>query len=161
MSSSLLTALPLSKERLKNVFENTRHLDRLCTFLDIPRDKRTVSDAVEYYYQSTHPNKTRKMIFWLDYIGDTALADSVMDCAEPPPGMYVHTLGGLHTPLIVGSSQSSRDMWHYYTHSLVHGASLSSSVQSYQLMSTGTLGLSQVPHDAWRKAWMGFPLTVP
>ena len=109
MSSSLLTALPLSKERLKNVFEKTRDLSELCDYLHIPH-KRTVSDAVEYYYQSTHPNKTRKMVFYLDYIRDTALADSVMDCAEPPPGMYVHTLGGLHTPLIVGSSQSSRDM---------------------------------------------------
>ena len=119
MSSSLLTALPLSKERLKNVFEKTRNLSELCYRLNIPGDKRTVSDAVEYYYHSTDPLKGRRMIFYLDHIGDTALADSVMDCAEPPPGMYVHTLGGLHTPLIVGSSQSSRDMWHYYTHSLV------------------------------------------
>ena len=119
MSSSLLTALPLSKERLKNVFEKTSDLSDLCLYLHIPGDKRTVSDAVEYYYLSTQPMKGRKLIFWLDVNGDTALADSVMDCAEPPPGMYVHTLGGLHTPLIVGSSQSSRDMWHYYTHSLV------------------------------------------
>ena len=107
----------------------------------------------------------RRMIWCLDYDGDTALADSVMDCAEPPPGMYVHTLGDLHTPLIVGSSQSSRGMWHYYTHSLVshdmvpHCPVVSS--LNCQLMSTGTLGLSQVPHDAWQKAWMGFPLTVP
>ena len=111
MSSFLLTALPLSKERLKKVFENTRDLSRLCNSLDIPRDKRTVSDAVEYYYQSTDPMKGRRMVFWLDVVGDTALADSVMDCAEPPPGMYIHTLGGLHTPLIVDSSLSSRDMW--------------------------------------------------
>ena len=119
INDDILTALPLSKERLKNIFENTSDLDLLCSWLHIPGDKRTVSDAVEYYYQSTNPLKTRKLILWLDQFGDTALADSVMDCAEPPPGMYVHTLGGLHTPLIVGSSQSSRDMWHYYTHSLV------------------------------------------
>ena len=118
MSSSLLTALPLSKERLKNVFEKTSDLGVLCGWLDIPGDKRTVSDAVEYYYLSTQPMKARRMVFRLDDIGDTALADSVMDCAEPPRGMYVHTLGGLHTPLIVGSSQSSRDMWHYYTHTV-------------------------------------------
>ena len=55
--------------------------------------------------------KGRRIIWYLDFNGDTALADSVMDCAEPPPGMYVHTLGGLHTPLIVGSSLPSRDMW--------------------------------------------------
>ena len=29
----------------------------------------------------------RKMIFSLDMIGDTALADSVMEFAEPPAGM--------------------------------------------------------------------------
>ena len=39
--------------------------------------------------------KGRKMIFNLDRIGDTSLADSVMDCAEPPAGIctckYAHT----------------------------------------------------------------------
>ena len=32
--------------------------------------------------------KMRRMIFFLDNIGDTALAESVMDYAEPPAGMY-------------------------------------------------------------------------
>ena len=31
--------------------------------------------------------KMRKMIWRLDCIGDTALADSVMEFAEPPAGM--------------------------------------------------------------------------
>ena len=29
----------------------------------------------------------RDVIFWLDWIGDTALADSLMEYAEPPAGM--------------------------------------------------------------------------
>ena len=32
--------------------------------------------------------KMRRMIFFLDNIGDTALAESLMDYAEPPAGMY-------------------------------------------------------------------------
>ena len=86
MSSSLLTALPLSEGHLKNVFQNTSDLGRLCSWLNIPDDKRTAAGAVEYYRRSTQPRKGRKMVFWLDHIGDTALADSVMECAEPPAG---------------------------------------------------------------------------
>ena len=33
--------------------------------------------------------KMREMIFYLDDMGDTALAESVMDYAEPPAGMTV------------------------------------------------------------------------
>ena len=89
MSSSLLTALPLSEGHLKNVFENTRDLSYLCSDLHIPPDKRTPGDAVEYCIRSTQPKKGRKMVFYLDVIGDTALADSVMECAEPPAGMCI------------------------------------------------------------------------
>ena len=36
--------------------------------------------------------KGRKMVWYLDEIGDIALADSVMECAEPPAGcVYVYT----------------------------------------------------------------------
>ena len=87
MSSSLLTAVPLSEGHLKNVFENTSNLSSLCSSLNIPDDKRTAAGAVEYYRQSTEPRKVRKMVYWLDSIGDTALADSVMECAEPPAGI--------------------------------------------------------------------------
>ena len=100
MSSSLLTALPLSKGHLKNVFENTSHLRGLCIGLSIPDDKRTVAGAVEYYIQSTQPRKGREMVYWLDDIGDTALADSVMECAEPPAGMCIFMfmyIAALHT----------------------------------------------------------------
>ena len=40
---------------------------------------------------SGDPMKGRKMVFNLDEIGDTSLAESVMDCAEPPAGMYICT----------------------------------------------------------------------
>ena len=68
---------------------NTTDLNELCHGLFIPDDKRDVDSAVEYYARSTHPVKMRKMIFQLDLIGDTALAESVMDYAEPPAGMTV------------------------------------------------------------------------
>ena len=84
---SLLTALPPSKATLRNVFENTRNLNSLCWGLRIPWDKIDVDSAVEYYAQDTDQMKMRKMIWRLDYMGDTALADSVMEFAEPPAGM--------------------------------------------------------------------------
>ena len=84
---SLLTALPPSKATLKNVFQNTSKLWNLCNSLKIPRDKRHVDSAVEYYAQDTDQMKMRRMIFFLDKVGDTALADSVMEFAEPPAGM--------------------------------------------------------------------------
>ena len=84
---SLLTALPPSKATLRNVFENTRNLSGLCYWLNIPYDKWDVDSAVEYCAQDTDQMKMRKMIFNLDMMGDTALADSVMEFAEPPAGM--------------------------------------------------------------------------
>ena len=94
MSLSLFTALPPSKDTLRNVFQNTSRLSSggfgppgLCTRLNIPGDKRDVDSATEYYSNSTDQRKMRKMIFNLDEMGDTALADSVMEFAEPPAGM--------------------------------------------------------------------------
>ena len=69
------------------MFENTSDLSLLCDWLFIPRDKRDVDSAVEYYIQSTHPRKMRRMIWELDDVGDTGLADSLMEYAEPPAGM--------------------------------------------------------------------------
>ena len=90
MSSSLPTALPLTPEKAGFVFENTHDLGALCRILDIPGDKRNnAASASEHFIQSTEPMKVRKMVFWLDYIGYTVLADTVMECAEPPAGMYM------------------------------------------------------------------------
>ena len=97
MSLSLFTALPPSKATLRNVFQNTSRLSTydhgyvryhgLCDYLNIPYDKWDVDSATEYYSNSTDQRKMRKMIFSLDEVGDTALADSVMEFAEPPAGM--------------------------------------------------------------------------
>ena len=87
-SITLLTEHPLSEERLKNIFKNTRDLDYLCFYLNIPDDKSNVAGAVESYSMSGDPMKVRKMIFLLDEIGDTSLAHSVMDCAESPAGIF-------------------------------------------------------------------------
>ena len=86
MTSPLLTEHHLSEERLKSIFENTRDHNDLYDYLNIPRNKRNVAGAVESYLVSEDPMKGRKMIFNLDSTGDTSLADSVMDCAEPPAG---------------------------------------------------------------------------
>ena len=96
MSSSLPTALPLTPEKARFVFENTHDLGELCSsgvlcrFLNIPGDKmNNAASASEHFIQSTEPMKVRNMIYSLDAIGDTALADTVMECAEPPAGMYM------------------------------------------------------------------------
>ena len=82
------------------MFMNTSDFSRLCTLLSIPHDKRNDAiTAADHYYQSTWPRKVRQLIFELDYIGDTALADSVMECAEPPAGMYVQSV---HIPYEYG-----------------------------------------------------------
>ena len=89
MSSSLPTALPLTPEKARYVFENTSDLEKLCSYLNIPDDKwNNAASASEHFIQSTEPMKVRRMIWYLDYIRDTALADTVMECAEPPAGMY-------------------------------------------------------------------------
>ena len=90
MSLSLFTALRPSKATLRNVFQNTSNLSGyggLCNYLDIPDDKWDVDSATEYYSNSTDQRKMRKMIWNLDEMRDTALADSVMEFAEPPAGM--------------------------------------------------------------------------
>ena len=69
------------------MFENTSHLSGMCFGLVIPGDRRDVTSAAEYYSKSSDPRKIRKMIWRLDQMGDTALADSMMEYAEPPAGI--------------------------------------------------------------------------
>ena len=90
MSSSLPTALALTPEKARYVFMNTSNLWGVCIRLNIPDDKwNNAASASEHFMQSKQPMKVRKMIFCLDLNGDTALADTVMECAEPPAGMYM------------------------------------------------------------------------
>ena len=89
MSLYLLAANPPSKARLRAIFGSTRNLRGpwgLCHRLNIPANQRDVDSAVEHFVQREDPRKVREMIFSLDALGDTALADSLMDCAEPPAG---------------------------------------------------------------------------
>ena len=89
----LSVALPLTPEKTRNVFENCRYLSNLYSDLNIPYNKReNVVSAAEYFMQSTEPMKVRKMIFYLEWYEDTALANTVMECAEPPAGIYMYKL---------------------------------------------------------------------
>ena len=74
---------------------NTRYLSSLCHWLSIPDDDAIT--AADHYYQSTRARKVRRLIFCLDMSEETALANSLMDCAEPLAGMYcIYTLYTFH-----------------------------------------------------------------
>ena len=88
--SSLLTATPFTVDNVRPIFEKARDLEWLCDWLDIPDDKRTnATTAAEWYVNQNVGTRTwRWMIQILDRTGDTALADSIMDHAEPPAGVW-------------------------------------------------------------------------
>ena len=89
MLSSLLTVVPLSVDKVQALFEKTRDLARLCNGLGIPYYKRgDAATAAEYYINNdTRYRGWRWLIWWLDIIGDTDLANSIMEYAEPPEGV--------------------------------------------------------------------------
>ena len=93
MSSSLPTVVPLTTGHVTRVMEKTKNLNMLCSHLIIPEDKRgSAASAAEYYvhHYGTRYNKVRMMIYYLDYdMEEPGLADSVMECAEPPAGVCV------------------------------------------------------------------------
>ena len=91
MSSSLPTVVPLTTGHVKYVMEKTKDLNRLCYLLDIPEDKwgSAVSAADYYVHHSTRSRRVRVMIYYLDCMEEPDLADSVMECAEPPAGVCV------------------------------------------------------------------------
>ena len=92
MSSSRPTVVPLTTGHVTRVMEKTKHLNLLCINLSITKDKRgsAASAAEHYVHHSTEPNKVRWMIFCLDhFMKEPGLADSVMECAEPPAGVCV------------------------------------------------------------------------
>ena len=90
MTSSLLTVTPLTVDSVREVFKNTSHLNRLCAYLGIPYDKWSdAATAAEYYVNHSRVYRRGRQIIWyLDMIGDTALADSIMSCVEPNTGMW-------------------------------------------------------------------------
>ena len=91
MLSSLLTVVPLSVDKVQALFEKTSDLARLCgpLYLELPDDKwGDAATAAEYYVNNdTRCRGWRWLIWWLDHIGDTDLANSIMEYAEPPEGV--------------------------------------------------------------------------
>ena len=89
MLSSLLTVVPLSVDKVQALFEKASNLALLCSGLVIPRDKRgDAATAAEYYVNNdTGKRGWLNMIWFLDVIGDTDLANSIMEYAEPPEGV--------------------------------------------------------------------------
>ena len=90
MSSSLPAVVPLTTGHVRRVMEKTKDLNRLCRRLRIPDDKRgsAASAAEHYVHHSTQPRRVRWMIYILDlFTKEPDLADSVMECAEPPAGV--------------------------------------------------------------------------
>ena len=90
MTSSLLTVTPLTVDSVREVFKNTSDLSTLYFYLNIPRDKKSdAATAAEYYVNHSRVYRRGRRIIWgLDEIDDTALADSIMSCAEPSTGMW-------------------------------------------------------------------------
>ena len=90
MTPSLLTVTPLTVDSVREVFKNTSNLSLLCSCLNIPRDKWSdAAAAAEYYVNHSRVYRRWRWIIWgLDKIGDTALADSIMSCVEPNTGMW-------------------------------------------------------------------------
>ena len=89
--SSLLTVTPFTMDNVRLIFEKTRNLQELCVNLGIyhliPRDKRGDAAAAAEFCVTQRRN-WRRIIWNLDGIGDTALAESIMDRAEPPAGVW-------------------------------------------------------------------------
>ena len=89
MLSSLLTVVSLSVDKVQAVFEKTSDLAELCSSLNIPRDMcGDAATAAEYYINNdTCYRGWRWLIWFLDSIRDTDLANSIKEYAEPLEGV--------------------------------------------------------------------------
>ena len=90
MSSSLLTVVPITVENVRPVLEKTSNLKRLCSNLFIPSNKcDDAATAADYFVNHATLYKSWKWIIWkLDDIGDTDVAESIMENAEPSAGVW-------------------------------------------------------------------------
>ena len=90
MSSSLLTVVPITVENVRPVLEKTSDLNHICINLNIPRNKRDdAATAADYFINHVTQDKSWKWIIWvLDWIGDTDVAESIMENAEPSAGVW-------------------------------------------------------------------------
>ena len=90
MSSSLLTVVPFTVENVRPVLEKTSNLNDLCLYLDIRDNKRDdAATAADYFVNHDMQRRSWKwIIFLLDHIGDTDVAESIMVNAEPSAGVW-------------------------------------------------------------------------
>ena len=90
MSSSLLTVVAFTVENVRPVLEKTCNLKYLCIRLDIPDNKRDdAATAADYFVNHATQYKSWKWIIWyLDDFGDTDVAESIMENAEPSAGVW-------------------------------------------------------------------------
>ena len=91
MSSSLLTVVPITVENVRPVLEKTRNLNDLCFYLGIPDNKRDdAATAADYFVNEVTQCKSWNwIILRLDEIGDTDVAESIMENAEPSAGVWM------------------------------------------------------------------------
>ena len=94
MSSSLLTVVPFTVENVRPVLEKTRNHHNLCHYLLIPVNKRDdAATAADYFVNHATQRRSWKWIIWdFDRIGDTDVAESIMENAEPSPVCGLCTL---------------------------------------------------------------------
>ena len=79
--------LPLNVHNVASVFSTTANL-LLAIYLGIPDDKRTNPlTAAEWWMSNGQNRRWRYIIYLLDLVGDTAIADELMPYSEPPSGV--------------------------------------------------------------------------
>ena len=90
MSSSLLTVVPITVENVRPVLEKTSDLNGLCIYLGIPFNKRDdAATAADYFVNhATRYKSWKRIINGLDRNGDTDVAESIMENAEPSAGVW-------------------------------------------------------------------------
>ena len=80
--------LPLNVHNVASVLRTTANLPRLADLLGIPDDKCTNPlTAAEWWVSNGPDRRWRRIIYRLDVVGDTAIADELMPYSEPPSGV--------------------------------------------------------------------------
>ena len=89
MSSSLLAVVPITVENVRPVLEKTRNRKKLCSLFGIPANNcDDAATAADYFVNHVTQYKRWKwIIYFLDSIGDTDVAQSIMKYAEPSAGV--------------------------------------------------------------------------
>ena len=83
--------MPITVENVRPVLEKTSNLNALCELLNIPAKKRDDAvTAAEYFVNYVTQYRRWKWIIWvLDCVGDTDVAESIMENAEPSAGVCI------------------------------------------------------------------------